>query len=102
VLNEEAETLPARVRRERMLQMITQRQFMRVADLSEAFGISDVTVRADHDVLDQSHVVRRVRGGAKARLHGVRPEASFEESLAASAVEKQRIGERPPRSSRRA
>jgi len=77
-----------------MLQMITERQFMRVADLSEAFGISDVTVRADLDALDQSHVVRRVRGGAMARSRGVCPEPSFEESLTASAVEKQRIGER--------
>lgn len=94
MLNEEAETLPARVRRERMLQMITERQFVRVADLSEAFGISDVTVRTDLDALDQSHVVRRVRGGAMARLHGVRPEPSFEESLSASAVEKHRIGRR--------
>ena len=94
MLNEEAVTLPARVRRERMLQMITERQFVRVADLSEAFGISDVTVRGDLDALDHSHDVRRVRGGAMARSYGGRPEASFEESLASSADEKQRIGER--------
>jgi len=94
VLDDEAVTLPGTVRRERMLQMITDRQFVRVSDLSEAFGISDVTVRADLDALDQSHVVRRVRGGAMARSYGVRPEQSFEEALTASAVEKQRIGER--------
>jgi len=60
VPTEEAETLPARDRRERMLQMITERQFMRVADLSEAFGISDVTVivtggtlrRLQHSLVD--------------------------------------------------
>lgn len=94
MLKEEAETLPAPVRRERMLQMITELQFMRVADLADQFGISDVTVRADLDALDKSKVVRRVRGGAMARSHVVRPEPSFEESLTASAAEKQRIGER--------
>ncbi|QTE31623.1 DeoR/GlpR transcriptional regulator [Pengzhenrongella sicca] len=77
-----------------MLQMITEREFMRVADLSEEFGISDVTVRGDLDALDHSQSVRRVRGGAMARTQVVRAEPSFEESMTASAVEKQRIGER--------
>ncbi|MGV8973128.1 MAG: DeoR/GlpR family DNA-binding transcription regulator [Rhodoglobus sp.] len=94
MLNEEAVTLPAAVRRERMLQLILEREFVRVAELSEAFGISEVTVRGDLDALDQSQAVRRVRGGAMARSNGYRHEPSFEESLTASAVEKQRIGER--------
>ena len=93
MLNEEAVTLPASVRRERMLEMITDRQFVRVAELGNAFGISDVTVRADLDALDSAQVVRRVRGGAMARTHGVRPERSFEESLTSSAAEKQLIGQ---------
>jgi len=93
VLNEEATTLPAAVRRERMLQLILEREFVRVADLSDAFGISEVTVRGDLDALDHSQAVRRVRGGAMARSKVVRPELSFEESLTASVVEKQRIGE---------
>ncbi|RYV50078.1 DeoR/GlpR transcriptional regulator [Pengzhenrongella frigida] len=76
-----------------MLEMITDRQFVRVAELSDAFGISDVTVRADLDALDHSQVVRRVRGGAMARSRGIRPERSFEESLTAQAAEKKLIGE---------
>ena len=92
VLNEEAVTLPASVRRERMLAMITDRQFVRVAELSDVFGISGVTVRADLDALDSSNVVRRVRGGAMVRSHGVSPERSFEESLTASSTEKASIG----------
>jgi len=94
VLNEEAVAVPATIRRERMLQMITEREFMRVTELSEEFRISDVTVRADLDSLDHARSVRRVRGGAMARSQAARPEPSFEESLTASAVEKQRIGER--------
>ncbi|MGV8966741.1 MAG: DeoR/GlpR family DNA-binding transcription regulator [Cellulomonas sp.] len=85
-------TLPASVRRERMLEMITDRQFVRVAELSDIFGISDVTVRADLDALDSSNVVRRVRGGAMARTRGMIPERSFEESLSASSAEKALIG----------
>lgn len=94
MLNEEAVHLPASVRRERMVEMITDRQFVRVGELSGAFGISDVTVRADLDALDHSQAVRRVRGGAMARSRGVRPEQSFEESLSASSAEKKLIGQR--------
>lgn len=86
--------LPVTVRRERMLQVIAERQFVRVADLAETFGISDVTVRADLAALESAEGVRRVRGGAMAPTRGAsRTELSFEESLVEFAGEKQRIGE---------
>ena len=82
------------VRRERMLQVIAERDFVRVADLSEAFGISDVTVRGDLAALELSHSVRRVRGGAMAPARSARTtEPSFEQSAVEFAGEKQRIGE---------
>jgi DeoR family transcriptional regulator of aga operon len=93
VLKEETEPLPVNVRRERMLQVIAEREFVRVADLSEAFGISDVTVRGDLAALELSHAVRRVRGGAMAPSRGDRGEPSYEEALVEFAREKQRIGE---------
>ena len=93
VLNEETDLLPVPVRRERMLQLITDREFVRVSELAETFGISDVTVRADLASLETSHAVRRVRGGAMPPPRGARPEPSFEESLVEFAHEKQRIGE---------
>jgi len=93
VLNEEIEQLPVTLRRERMLQVISERQFVRVADLSDAFGISDVTVRGDLAALESSHAVRRVRGGAIAPLGTGRTEPSYEESSVALIGEKQRIGE---------
>ncbi|MCL3863078.1 DeoR/GlpR family DNA-binding transcription regulator [Actinotalea sp. K2] len=74
-----------------MLQTIAEREFVRVADLSEEFGISDVTVRADLAALELSRSVRRVRGGAMALP---KHEPSFEEALVSHAVEKQRIAER--------
>jgi DeoR family transcriptional regulator, aga operon transcriptional repressor len=94
VLKEEAEPLPVTVRRERMLQVIAERDFVRVADLSETFGISDVTVRADLAALESTHGVRRVRGGAMAPVRpSPRSERSYEESLVEFSGEKDRIGE---------
>ena len=93
MLKHESESVTAAVRRQRMLAMITARDFVRVAELSEAFGVSDVTVRADLDSLDEAQTIRRVRGGAVSRTRQVQPEPSFEESLASSAAAKQRIGE---------
>ena len=80
MLKEEAETLPVTIRRERMLQVIAERQFVRVADLSALFNISGVTVRTDLASLESGHGVRRVRGGAIAPQGPLRTEHSYEES----------------------
>ena len=88
-----SEPLPAPLRRERMLELIGRAGFARVAELSEAFQVSDVTVRSDLDALDAQQSIRRVHGGAVLRTGGIR-EASFEEALESSADEKRRIGER--------
>ncbi|MBW8872134.1 MAG: DeoR/GlpR transcriptional regulator [Leifsonia sp.] len=87
-----SEPLPAALRRERMLELIGRSGFARVADLSEAFQVSDVTVRSDLDALDRENSIRRVHGGAMLRTAGMR-EPSFEEALQASADEKRRIGQ---------
>src|SRR6478609_7501997 len=84
------EPLPAALRRERMLELIGRAGFVRVGDLSEAFQVSDVTVRSDLDLLDQQQSIRRVHGGAVLRGAGMR-EPSFEEALEASADEKRSI-----------
>ena len=41
------DSVPAEIRRSRMYELIAEREFMRVADLSRIFGISEVTVRSD-------------------------------------------------------
>lgn len=84
------EPLPAALRRDRMLDLIGRHGFVRVGDLSEAFQVSDVTVRSDLDLLDQQQSIRRVHGGAVLRGNGMR-EPSFEEALEASADEKRSI-----------
>jgi len=73
-----------------MLELIAEREFVRVGDLSEAFGISEVTVRSDLEVLQDSEVIRRVRGGAMLRI-AMPAEPSFEESIGANAAQKAAI-----------
>lgn len=98
VLKEETEPLPVTLRRERMLKVIADREFVKVTDLAEVFGISDVTVRGDLAALEVSHAVRRVRGGAMAPParsgRTERGERAGEDALVEFAGEKQRIAER--------
>ncbi|WP_353807259.1 DeoR/GlpR family DNA-binding transcription regulator [Agromyces sp. SYSU T00194] len=89
--------LPAGVRRERALALVAERGFVRVSELGRAFGVTDVTARADLDALERSGDIRRVHGGAvpaDAGTVGSRPERepSFEEALASSIVPKEQIG----------
>src|SRR3954454_2672673 len=74
------------LRRDRMLALIRERDFVRVGELSERFGISEVTVRSDLDALAASGDVQRIRGGAIPREH------AFEVSETSFAAEKLAIG----------
>lgn len=89
--HEAGEAVPAVVRREQMAELVGRRGFVRVSDLSEAFSVSEVTVRSDLAALDDERILRRVHGGAVPR-EGAARESSFEESLEASAQAKQAIG----------
>lgn len=73
-----------------MLELIAEREFVRVGDLSETFNISEVTVRSDLDALQAGKAVRRVRGGAMLRNAG-QVEPTFEEAIGAHAEEKMAI-----------
>ncbi|GAB3392070.1 DeoR/GlpR family DNA-binding transcription regulator [Humibacter soli] len=88
---------PATIRRQRMLTLIGERGFVRVGELSETFGVSEVTVRGDLSVLENLQGVRRVHGGAMPRVTGPLHELSFEESLESLAEEKQAIARRVSR-----
>src|SRR5436305_14560832 len=81
----------ATLRRDRMLAVIREREFVRVADLSERFGISEVTVRSDLDALASRGEVHRIRGGAIPRTLPDK-ERPFEESETSFADEKVAIG----------
>ena len=88
------DSLPASTRRQRMLELIGRDGFARVADLGEAFRVSEVTVRNDLDLLDEQRAIRRVHGGAVLRGAAEPREPSFEESVGTSAAEKMAIAQR--------
>lgn len=83
--------VPADVRRRRMLDVVRERDYVKVAELADRFSISEVTVRSDLEALASSGVVRRIRGGAIATTIP-RRERPFEESEAEFAAEKMVIG----------
>ena len=78
-------------RRERMLALIKEREFARVGDLSDRFGISEVTVRSDLAALAERGQIHRIHGGAIPRA-APGQERPFEESETSFAVEKLAIG----------
>jgi DeoR family transcriptional regulator of aga operon len=86
-----SEPIPAEVRRERMLELVQEQDFVRIAALAEAFAVSVVTVRGDLDVLEAQGLIRRIRGGACAVPQGSASEQSYEQSLGAAALEKNAI-----------
>ena len=81
----------AALRRDRMLAVIRESDFVRVGELSERFGISEVTVRSDLDALAGRGEVHRIRGGAIPRTLPDK-ERPFEESETSFAEEKVAIG----------
>jgi DeoR family transcriptional regulator of aga operon len=82
--------LPAGARREAMLAAIRAAEFLRVTELGERFGVSEVTVRADLDALAALGEVRRVHGGAML-IANPRAERSFEDQRGSHADEKAAI-----------
>lgn len=84
--------IPAALRRDRILHLVRDREFVRVSDLSNIFGISEVTIRSDLDELADKGELQRVHGGAIVRDPTPRSELSFEEALGSSYQEKEAIG----------
>ena len=83
--------LPTGVRRARVLELVRRRQFASVSGLSAAFGVSEVTIRNDLDVLAEDGHLQRVRGGAVHSATAGR-ETPFEQAAVARAEEKAWIG----------
>jgi DeoR family transcriptional regulator of aga operon len=88
------DSAPTVVRRERLLQEIVDRGFLRVADASAELGVSAVTVRSDLTALEIAGAIVRVHGGAMPRGTGSAGESSFEASLSHEASAKLAIGRR--------
>jgi DeoR family transcriptional regulator of aga operon len=75
-----------------MLSALREREFLRVSELGEMFGISEVTVRSDLNTLAEDGQVLRLRGGAMIGRRAPRGERPFEEMRATHAAEKAGIG----------
>jgi DeoR family transcriptional regulator of aga operon len=71
--------------------LVDDEGFASVQDLSDRFGVSTVTVRADLDELEAAGGVQRVRGGAVRRA---RPEQSFEQTSTEAGPAKAQIARR--------
>jgi DeoR family transcriptional regulator of aga operon len=84
--------LPAAVRRERIVAIVEEQGFARVTELSDRFGTSEVTTRADLDALAKALVVQRIHGGAIAAARPPAPEQPFEQTSLTSAAQKRSIG----------
>jgi DeoR/GlpR family transcriptional regulator of sugar metabolism len=84
-------TSTADERRSSILEEIARNQMVKVAQLSERFGVSGVTIRRDLNRLEQMGLLKRVHGGAVAI-----PNAALGQSHAAKMrrhiEEKERIG----------
>jgi DeoR/GlpR family transcriptional regulator of sugar metabolism len=51
---------------EHVLHLLESRDYIQVAELSEAFAVSEVTIRSDLTTLAQQGLVARIRGGVRA------------------------------------
>jgi len=83
--------LQAAERRERIAQLVADRQTIRVAALVSSFGVTDTSIRRDLAILESEGRLRRVHGGAMAVPGDVRTRW-YNEKARYHQAEKQRIG----------
>jgi DeoR/GlpR family transcriptional regulator of sugar metabolism len=79
-------------RRNRIIQMVNQDSRVKVADLSEVFGVSEVTVRNDLAELERLDLLERVHGGA-VRTNRSYYRLTIQERLSANKAEKMAVAE---------
>src|SRR5215469_292388 len=73
-----AATMLAAQRQSWILEEVRRIGGVRVSDLTEALGVSDMTVRRDLDTLARKGLIEKVHGGATARHPGSTDEPGFE------------------------
>jgi len=78
-------------RQEEILRLVTDRGWVRVSDLTQLFGVSDMTVRRDLVELENQGLVSRVHGGAKVRRSSSTNEPGFDAKLGEMDAEKRAI-----------
>jgi len=80
-------------RQREIVEMVMTKGEIKIQDISERFGVSDMTARRDLNELDRRGLLRRVHGGAVANL-GRSYEPSFQTRITKKAKEKEAIGKK--------
>ncbi|AEG34620.1 DeoR/GlpR family DNA-binding transcription regulator [Thermus thermophilus] len=86
-------SLKTQARREQILRLLRENGRVRVAELAQTLGVSQVTIRADLEALERQGVLRRLRGGA-IPWETRRFELPLEVTRTLHAKEKEAIGKR--------
>src|SRR3989454_8895760 len=73
-----------------VLHLLESRDYLPVAELSQAFSVSEVTVRSDLTTLARQGLVARIRGGARALQRG-QSELAFDVRLRVQEDEKRAV-----------
>lgn len=81
------------MRRDQIVELLTANGGMRLTELSEAFSVSEMTVRRDLDELEREGLVERVHGGAVLAQRGT-DEPGFEKKALLEQEEKNAIARR--------
>jgi len=82
---------PNEKRKLAILEELANARTVQVSDLSQKFGVSEVSIRHDLEELETRGLLRRVRGGATSVPQTIL-EWSFNEKMLMHKVEKERIG----------
>ena len=83
----------ARERQAYIIERIRRSGAVKVADLTRALSVSDMTVRRDLDILEQHGLLEKVHGGATAPDLGSADEPGFETKSVRDLAEKEAIAE---------
>jgi DeoR family transcriptional regulator, aga operon transcriptional repressor len=84
--------LMAEERRQKILTQLLQSGRVLVGDLSQSYGVSEITIRKDLDVLGDRGLLQRSHGGALPLTNGTLLDPSFREKQKLHVGEKSRIG----------
>lgn len=87
----ERETLIPADRRKRIQEIIQQKGVVKVAELSRLFGVSELTIRRDLDILERKDILERTHGGAVYNQR-MRIEPLYEQKSRIHRKEKEAIG----------
>lgn len=85
------ETLIPADRRKRIQEIIQQKGIVKVAELSRLFGVSELTIRRDLDILERKDILERTHGGA-VYSHRMKIEPLYEQKSRIHREEKEAIG----------